>query len=261
MRKSSTIVALFKRISIFFFMWLFLFHGIQAQQNNLSNERLKVWENMIHKNHVYVSAYVGHGSYSMYGMRRLQHDLVVQSGLQASANSDFPPFWLYGLSISQKYDASKFGFNVESMSTGARSSIADYSGQFISDFRCRGLKLGVFIEKDLSFKIKGNNGLSFGYRLEAGGLSSTVLQQTQITIIGLEEGAMTNTLKLISIAPFLEPAFFAKWQLDRKTMLQLSAGFMLDIPSDFRFDYYSSSPEYKIGWAGYRVKLGLVRQL
>jgi hypothetical protein len=197
----------------------------------------------------------------MYGMRRLQTDIVKESGLLAIANSNFPPFWLYGISLSQKYDASRFGFTLESMSTGARSSIADYSGQYISDFKCSGIKLGVFIEKYLSFKIKGNNGLSFGYRLEAGGLSSNVLQQSKITITGMEQGTMTNTLKLISVAPFFEPSFFAKWQLDRKTMLELSTGFMLDIPPDIRFGYYSYSPEYQIGWAGYRIKLGLVRQL
>jgi len=259
MRKTSTISAIVMRITISFFMWLNVYTPLNAQQNNLASDRLKIWGDMIHKNNVYVSAYVGYGSYSMYGMRRLQNDLIALSGLNATPNSDFPPFWLYGISISQKYDSSIFGFDLESMSTGARSSIADYSGQFISDFRCSGFKLGVFIEKDLSYKVKKLKELSFGYRIEAGGLGSNVFQQSQITINNLDEGTSTGNIKLISVAPFFEPSIFAKWQIENKTFIQFSTSFILDIPPSFQISY--SLPEYQIGWAGYRLKLGLIRQL
>lgn len=259
MRKTSPICVLVIRITICFLMWLCAYSPLKAQQNNLASDRLKVWGDMIHKNNIYVSAYLGYGSYSMYGMRRLQNDLIALSGLNATPNSDFPPFWLYGISISQKYDASRFGFDFESMSTGARSSIADYSGQYISDFRCSGVKLGVFIEKDLSLKINGIKDLSFGYRFEAGGLGSNVFQQSQIAINNLEEGTSTANFKLISVAPFFEPSIFAKWQIENKTFIQFSTGFMLDIPPSFQISY--TLPEYQIGWAGYRLKLGLIKQL
>jgi hypothetical protein len=259
MRKTTTTSAITMRITICFFVWLSAFVPVKAQQNNLESKQLKVWGEMMHENNVYVSVYAGYGSYSMYGMRRLQNELIALSGLNATPNSDFPPFWLYGITVSQKYDYSRFGFELESMSTGARSSIADYSGQFISDFRCSGLKLGVFIEKDLSFKVKKLNELSFGYRFEAGGLSSSVLQQSQITINNLDEGTATGTIKLVSIAPFFEPSIFAKWNIEKKTFIQFSAGYMLDIPTSLQFSY--SMSEYRIGWAGYRLKLGLIRQL
>ena len=236
-----------------------VFTAIQAQPNNVSNGRLQVWDNMILNNDVYLSVYMGYGSYSMYGMRKLQNDLVASSGLKANVNSSFPPFWLYGVNLSQRYDSSVFGFDLESMSTGARSSIADYSGQFTSDFRCSGLKLGVFIEKNLSFKIKRTKGLIFGYRLEAGGIYSNVKYQSQLIINGLEEGTQSQSSLMATAVPFIEPALFVKWQIIHKTQLHFSLGYMLDFPT---FAYTGNSlSNYPIGWAGYRMKFGLVRQL
>ena len=243
-------------IFIIFLIYFSVLTNIQAQQAALSNERLNVWKDMIHKNDVYVSAYVGYGSYSMNGMHQLQTEIVASSGLNAIVNSDFPSFWLYGISISQQYDASRFGMDIETMSTGARSSIADYSGQYTSDFVCNALKLGVFIEKDLNFKINGYNQLYFGYRLEAGGIASNVTQQGQLIINGLEQGTQTSILQMASVAPFFEPTIYANWQLLPKTLLQLSTGFMLDFPQAFGLNYFISS-DYQIGWAGYRIKLGL----
>ena len=257
--KNNSDIAAILRISICFFIWLFLLSGVQAQRSSLSNERLRVWENMILKNDVYVSAYVGYGSYSMSSMRKLQNDFIVASGLPAVANSNFPPYWLYGISISQKYDDSLFGFDFESMSTGARSSIADYSGQFISDFKCSGLKLGFFVEKDFPFRLERIKGLRFGCHLEAGGLSSNVNQQTQIVINDLDQGTSTRQLQFKSVAPFLEPTLFTKGEINNKTILQFSIGYMIDIPVDVQISY--SLPGYQVSWAGYRIKLGLVRQL
>lgn len=260
MRKSIVISTVSLRITICIFICLSLFSGAQAQQTGLSNEQFNEWKDMIHKNNIYVSAYMGSGSFSMYGMRRLQKDLVTSSGLNAIVNSDFPSFLTYGISISEQFDQSRFGFDLESMSTGARSSIADYSGQYTSDFICSGLKLGVFIEKNFRLKINGCNDLSFGYRLEAGGIGSEVIQQSQIIIYNLDQGTQTAKLNLVSVALFFEPTIYANWQILRKTTLQLSTGYMLDIPPVIRFGYYSSSSEYQIGWAGYRIKLGLIKQ-
>ena len=259
MRKTSTPFTLAVRIAICFLFWLSACLQVLSQQNKVSNERLKVWQNMIHRNSVYISAYMGYGSYSMYSIRNLQKEIITKSGMNATPNSNFPAYWLYGLSVSRKYDSSRFGFDLEFMSTGARSSVADYSGQYFSDIKCSGLKLGVFYEKDFSYKVSNIKNLSFGYRLEAGGLSSNVYQQSQITLTDTDQGNIIRKIHLISIATFIEPALVAKWQIEKKTFVQLSTGFLLDIPLGFTNNY--SLPEYQIGWAGYRIKLGLVQQL
>lgn len=258
MRNTSTPSTLIVRIAICLLFWLSASFQVMSQQNNESKERLKVWGNMIHKNNVYISAYMGYGSYSMTSLRELQKKIVISSGMNATPNSNFPSYWLYGLSVARKYDYSRFGFDLEFMSTGARSSVADYSGQYVSDFRCSGIKLGFFYENDLSFKFSGIKNLSFGYRLEAGGLSSDVYQQSQISLIDIDQGNKIRKLHLISIAPFFEPAILAKFQIEKKTFIQMSTGFLLDIPLGLQFNY--AQPEYQIGWAGYRIKLGLVQQ-
>lgn len=261
MRKTSTISTIVLPVTICVLMLLSAYTPLKAQRYNMENDRLNVWKNMTVNNDVFLSVHVGYGSYSMYGMRRVQKDLIIMSGLNATPNSDFPAFWLYGISLSQKYDSSKFGFNFESMSTGARSSIADYSGLYISDFKCRGYKLGVFIEKDLSFKIKTIKNLSFGYHIEAGGIGSNVVYQSQIKINNMDEETSIGGFSLLSVSPFIEPFLFAKWQIENKTFIQFSTGFMLDFLTSSINNSSSSSAEDQIGWAGYRIKLGLIRQL
>ena len=259
MRKITGISAITMRIIFCFLMGLTAFPGVRAQQNKLMNERLQEWHNMVLNNDVFVSVYVGYGSYNMSGMRKSQKDMVALSGLKALTNSDFPPYWLYGVSISQRYDASRFGFSCESMSTGARSSIGDYSGAYYSDFRCSGLKIGFFIEKDFPFKIERYKMLSFGYRIEVGGFSSEVNQHIQITINGLDPSTQIKTLQLSTAAPFFEPTGYANGHIDRKTNIQFSLGYMLDIPPTLPISL--STHTYPASWAGYRIKLGLVRQL
>ena len=258
MKKESTLLFFVQRIAICFFLSISVFVQSQTQQSGLSADRLRVWKDMIYDNNIYVSAYFGHGSYSMNGMRRLSKDIVRLSGLNATVNSDFPPFWLYGVSVSQTYDDHQFGFNLESMSTGSRSSISDYSGLYVSDFICSGYKLGVFIEKDLSYKINTIKELSFGYRLEAGSLASKILYKSQVTVYNMDQGTLTDEFGFISATTYIEPAVFANWKLDKKTFIQFSTGFMLDLPSVL---YIGTQSEYQIGWAGYRFRLGLLRQM
>ena len=245
------------RLTLSFIVFIATLSTLNAQQNQLRYNRYEVWEDMIEKNNVYISTSFGLGSYKMNGMRDLQQNLISFYGINALKNSDFPPFWLYSLSISRQYDSTRFGLSFDQMSTGSRYSISDYSGKYISDLRCNAYKIGVFIEKDFSFKIKNIKNLGFGYRIESGGLGSTILQQTEISINNMEDGTMLEYITLKNVSPFVEPTIFVNWEIIRKLFMQFSTGYLLDLPSSIKL---GTLPETKIEWAGYRLKLGLIKQ-
>lgn len=238
-------------------IWLGLFF-ICNMQTNAADDRLYIWNDMMHKNHIYIAAYTGLGTYSMNDMRAIQDNILATYGVNAIANSDFPPYWLYGLNISQRYDLSRFGLNFEIMSTGARASLADYSGEFISDFVCKGYKLGCYFEKDIITPKLDKAFHNLGYRLEAGGISSVADNTVNIILKDETEEVTSKALMRIScISNFIEPSVYYKWHLDKKSSIQFSLGYMLDfqLSNVFRQDIPV------IGWAGIRLKLGLVKQL
>lgn len=236
-----------------------IFGTLKSQTNDVFISRYKMWENVIEKNHVYISAYVGHGSYSMNGLKKVHKQFLSLYGIAAIPNSNFPAYPLYGISIARKYDNARFGVDFEFMSTGARSSLADYSAQFTSDFVCRGYKFGLFLEKEIGYRFPKAEKLEFGYVIEAGAITTKMDYEANLNYSQPE----INDEKLMIVGKgtsmFAEPALLARWPLTSTSYLQLNTGFFFDIPVEFYMTYYV--PQTSISWLGYRVKLKFTQRL
>ncbi|MBN2767031.1 MAG: hypothetical protein JXR27_11720 [Paludibacteraceae bacterium] len=232
---------------------------LTSQENEVFNSRYKMWENMIEKNHVYISAYVGHGSYSMNGLKKVHEQFLSLYGIAAIPNSNFPPYPLYGISIARKYDNARFGFDFEYMSTGARSSLADYSAQFTSDFICKGYKFGIFLEKEIGYRFPKAEKLEFGYVIEAGAITTKMDYEANLNYSPPEINDEKLMIEAEGTSLFAEPALLARWPLTRTSFLQLNAGFFFDFPVEFYMTYHV--PQTSISWFGYRVKLKFTQRL
>lgn len=245
---------------VFSTMMLFLPTMVLGQKPQLTQKEIKRWEKYTQKNITYISAYWGHGSYSMDGIRDLQARMIRSIGIDAQVNSDFPPYWLYGIALARKYDDARFGINVENMSTGARSSISDYSGLFYSDVICKGTKFGVFLEKDKWQFFSPKNKFIAGYRLEAGALHSNINIKNYALLYDMPNPRIDNNSTLETATMYIEPALYASYYLSKQTYLQLSAGFMISIP--VKVEFYSNyiPNNYTVSWDGYRIRLAIVEQ-
>ena len=257
MRKQSP---RFTKLVLTAFVLLFSL-SVAGQKNRLSVNEYNRWKKYALKNDMYVSAYFGHGSYSMRNMSYMQRDLINDIGIDARINSDFPPYWLYGVSIARKYDDIRFGMNLENMSTGARSSLSDYSGQFYSDIVCKALKLGVFLEKDKWPLFRSKDKIMGGYRIEGGGLYNDIYIHQYAVLYDLLNGTVNQEIQLMSSTFYVEPALYASFGLGKQTYVQLSLGYMLNIPLEINIYTETARKDYNVDWAGYRLRLAIVHQL
>lgn len=232
---------------------------LKPQKNEVFSSRIKMWNDVIEKNYVYMSAYVGHGSYSMNGLKKVHEQFLSLYGIEAMQNSNFPAYPLYGLSVSRKYDNSLFGLNMEYMSTGARSSLADYSAQFTSDFVCKGYKLGFFLEKDINYKFSKIEKLEFGYIIEAGSIVSKIQHDALLDYSNYNITDETLKMELSTTSPYIEPTILARWPLTETIFLQVNTSFFVDFPASFYLG--EEIPETKISWLGYRLKLKITCRL
>ena len=248
------------QIIVFSTIILFLPTLVFAQKPQLTQKEFNRWEKYTQKNNTYFSAYWGHGSYSMDGMRQLQAKMTNEIGIDARINSDFPPYWLYGIALARKYDDARFGINAENMSTGARSSISDYSGLFYSDIICKGTKFGVFLEKDKWQFCLAQSKFIAGYRLEAGALYNNIYIHNYALAYDVPAATMNSKLTLETATYYIEPALFASYYVSKQTYLQLSAGLMLNIPLEVYFRTNTSNNTYDVSWNGYRIRLAIVQQ-
>lgn len=233
--------------------------SVFSQQTKEQGERYYHWKELMHTNSVFIASHIGYGSYSMSGLKDLQKSIVSSSGFSAIQNSLFPNYGNYGFDIMLRFDNSKFGVNYEYLSTGARSSIADYSLEFTSDFICKGYKYGFVFEKDFDTPNTIQSSFHLGYRLESGGIYSNIVQTTNIVSHSQEIASTTTQSTIEALGLYIEPALYLNWHFEKKTYLQASAGIFTDFKK--HFDFIEIDPRYPISWFGMRLKIGIVRQL
>lgn len=232
-----------------------------APRKTITQAEYQRWNKYSIKNDVYVSAYTGIGTYSMAGMSDFQANIISRIGIDARVNSDFPPYWLYGLAVMQKFDNARVGFNYGKMSTGARSSLSDYSGQFYSDILCEGYKLGFIFEKDINYRVRFAEKLQTGYRIELGGLYSNIKNKVYALLYDVPNGLIDEWLTIETGTYYIEPSLYVSYPFTSKTSVRMSAGVMLDIPIEFEMLINNDWTDERISWTGFRLNFSVIHQL
>lgn len=253
--------------SVVFFLFVALQLPAQVQnrtivpKKTISQAEYKRWKKYSLNNNVYVSAYTGLGTYNMAGMRDYQANTIRRVGIDARVNSDFPPYWLYGVAVMQKFDDARVGLNYGKMSTGARSSLSDYSGQFYSDIICEGYKLGFIFEKDINYRVRFSEKLQTGYRIEMGGLYSNIQNKVYALVYDIPRGLIDEWLTIQTGTYYIEPSLYVAYPVTNKTAVRMSAGIMLDIPIEFEMLIDNDWNDERISWTGFRLNFSLIHQL
>lgn len=208
----------------------------------------------------------GYGSYLMSSLRFMQNEISQNSDLNLTKTTSFPPYFNYSFRYGSKVDEkSYFGAIFGLMSTGARSSLSDYSGFVYSDINLVGLRAGSYFKQKFFGTNFINKSMDFSYMIDISGIYTvgTFVDSLRIYDTPVKEG---NKLKLNSIGLYTEPLLVIDFNLTSFLSLELMAGGALNVNLPFFYQKLSNKLEYngrsiRPNWSGFRIGAGLIFRL
>ena len=191
-----------------------------------------------------ISVEPGYGFYDLGKLHQLQ-DLAVNfhAGLGIKAVEKFPPY--YNQSGSILWYATPdllFGFTTEFLTTGARNSAKDYSGDYKFDMLVNGFLYGL--ESEYNFRLMPN--LRYFVNLKAGKINSTLDMSEKFIVANTELINARDSIK--DNNSFIEPSTGLRYILNKSFSISVSAGYLID---------FSAYNDKNINWSGFQLKAGV----
>jgi len=186
----------------------------------------------------------GYGFYDMGKLHQLQ-DLAVNfhTGLGIKAVEEFPPFYNQSGSILWYVTPDLlFGFTTEFLSTGARNSAKDYSGDYKLDMLVNGILYGL--ETEYNFRLLPD--LRYFVNMKAGKINSTLDMNEKFVVANTELINERDSIK--DDNSFIEPSAGLRYEINKSFSISVSAGYLLDI---------DASNDKFINWSGFQLKAGV----
>jgi hypothetical protein len=202
----------------------------------------------------------GVGTYSMSEMSEIFSKATSDNELNPVISSNFPAFFFYRPGFGIKTNRNQAGVSFGIYSTGARSSIRDFSGAFKMDILARGYAPIIFDE----YQILKKKSLSTGIRLNLGAIYSTI-KTNDFLKVG-EQIIVDQNNEYVSLQFFVIPEIKLNYSLGKNMATTFGVGYHIGItPSpisnkpDSWIDYLKyADPEYnETSWNGFRVSIGL----
>jgi len=186
----------------------------------------------------------GYGFYDLGKLHQLQEIAVnFHAGLGIKAVEEFPPF--YNQSGSILWYATPnllFGITTEFLSTGARNSAKDYSGDYKLDMLVHGILYGL--ETEYNFRLMPN--LRYFVNLKAGKINSTLDMSEKFVVANTVLINDKDSLKDNNL--FVEPSVGLRYEINKSFSISFSAGYLIDL------DAYNDKI---INWSGFQLKGGV----
>jgi len=212
-----------------------------------------------------VSLNAGYGSYMMLSLKDLQNSLLDNMGLPLIKTSSFPPYLNYSFKFGYNRGKSSSGIMGGIMSTGARSSLADYSGFYISDINCVAKYIGVYKRTyGKSFTVL-NQSLVTGFSMNLAFLYSDITMSDHLRLYNPDDVDYDEmgTFVFNSFGLYTEPSFFVQHMFSRHVGVELNAGGALSLCTPlyyekFNLDLYFYEQRRYVNWSGLRVSIGVI---
>jgi hypothetical protein len=253
-------MSLIKRIVIIFLLCLCFI--AQAQDlNTYRNTLIDNWRNELADNRSYITIYSGIGTFSMAHLRTLFAEINTSTNLPIQVLNSFSPNLTFGLNFTKQYDKVRFGYDIQWLSSGARSGISDYSGQIRNDITCSGLKIGVLIEKDFLNHVFKSSKFRFSYSFEAGGLGSEIEVTKYALFYDYPSENRQSITHLLQQTIYIQPAVKASFQLAKHSSVDCKIAYMMaagESLNSFSYNQYDTFDidKYAPGWSGLRLLIG-----
>jgi hypothetical protein len=207
----------------------------------------------------------GFGSYLMSDLKDLQDAIINQSNndIPLLKTTSFPPYFNYSIKFGSFKNKNTYaGFTGGLMSTGARSSLSDYSGYYITDINCMASYLGYYRRTAFENYLILKRPLEIGYILNLSVLYSFVTLKDHLQLYG-SEALVDDNNTLNSIGVYTEPLFYANYMFSKHLGIELNAGGAISISSAL---YYKNMKNNVViydknryaNWSGFRLNIGLI---
>ena len=227
----------------------------QSTENSYSNETGRINE---------LTVETGFGSYYMSSLKDLQNTIISESNssLPLLKTTSFPSYFNYSIKYGSQNDKGYAGFTCGLMSTGARSSVSDYSGYYLADINCMALHVGYYSRTAIATVPLLKRPLEIGFIVNGSVLYSFVTLRDNLQLYG-SDALSDNSNTLNSIGVYTEPMLYVSYMFSRHIGIEFNAGGALSISSPLYYEKPKNEVEIYnkkrfANWSGYRVSIGLI---
>jgi len=223
-----------RRYIILFFLFIVLSNSLTAQK-------------------MCVGFDTGYGTYAMTDIKRFLENSMKTNILQPHRVSNFPGYLFFRPYIEIEYQYLNFGIAYTLMSTGARYSIHDYSGEYKFDAQIVGNAAGAFAE----LPIYSIQRFRFLLATEAGIISNKLKFDESFKITDIHN--QQDDYNLRSNNFFVKPYLKVEYEI----LKCLSANFLLGYHKDINAPKMhldgdvSRVSDIVANWDGYRTSVGI----
>ncbi len=209
---------------------------------------------------VNISLETGIGTYSMADLKSFMTASTSENPLEPVMVSYFPPYFYFSPSLSFGIKNHNIGTRYTLMSTGARSSIKDYSGEYRFDGTVVGNALSFFDE------VYVYRTPMFGLlvKLDVGGVYSKLKLHEFFQFNDIEQ--LDQSAEFYSVSLYTLPGVKFTYNFYDNLSLYASAGYHIDILKsplfleDSKINIFlmdGKNQEVKVNWDGVRIGLGI----
>ena len=207
----------------------------------------------------------GFGSYLMSDLKDVQNTMISQSqsDIPLLKTTSFPPYFNYSIKFGSFNNKNTYaGFTSGLMSTGARSSLSDYSGYYVTDINCMALHIGYYRRTAFVNYQLLKRQLEIGYILNLSVLYSFVTLKDHLQLYG-SDALVKDSTTLNSIGVYTEPMLYATYMFSKHIGVEFNAGAALSISSalyykNMKNDVVIYDKNRYANWSGYRLSIGLI---
>lgn len=222
-------------------------------------------ENSYSKSNIYayeLSIQSGVGSYLMSNLKDLQSSIIANSEIPLLTTTSFPSYFNYSIKFGIFNNNSFIGYTAGLMSTGARSSISDYSGFYASDINCMAIHVGLYSRKAFGSVQLLKRPLEIGYLLNGSVIFSFVTLKDNLQLYGYDE-FVNDSYTFQSIGVYTEPMLYAAYMFNKHVGVELNAGGAVSLSSPLYYENIRNQvtiydKKRFANWNGYRLSIGLI---
>ncbi len=221
--------------------YLFLFLALIALSNKLTAQ----------KKHIGFDT--GYGTYAMTDIKQVLENSVSTNVLQPHRVSNFPGYLFFRPYLEFEYKYFNVGIAYSLMSTGARYSIHDYSGEYRLDTQIAGNTAGTYIE----FPIYSIQRFRLIIAADAGIIFNKLKFDESLQITGFYN--QQESYKLRSTNTFIKPCLKVEYEFGKRTRANFSIGYHKDISATKMHleGDASSVSDIVAHWDGLRTSVGI----
>jgi len=212
----------------------------------------------------------GYGTYLMSDLKDVQKFVISNNDIALQVTSSFPEYYNYSFRYGKRLKNCYEGFTAGLMSTGARSSLADYSGFIYSDINCQAIYIGYYYQKEFFSTFFLNRRLECGYNLNLSIIGSNIDMTDRLNLYDNttenNDVVQTNKYTFNAIGIYTEPLLYTRYMFFSRLGIELNAGGGLSLSSPLYYKAYYNSIKINnqnryVNWSGLRVSVGLICKL